>query len=150
MAFDRSNSADLLALKNEMADDPINMDYAAAAGETQIALSKLNSPAENVGGGSINRPTEELDIPDIAGVIDAAEFALLSEYDKDWVRMFINKPADALLKPYQGKFVSLFAQGSKTLAATLALRSKPASRAEVLFGVNTIITKLDYVAARDS
>ena len=149
MAFNINNPADLLALKNEIGLDPIGQDYAAAQGGTKIILDKLNVSGQNVGGETINRPVEELDIPDIAAVIDEAEYAALSEYDKEWVKMFIARPADEVLKPYQSKFATIFA-ASTTLTAALALRSKQASRAEVLFGVNTDISRQDWFAARDS
>jgi hypothetical protein len=148
--FNVKNPAHLTALKTEVTTDPIGQDYASAQGATQGILDKLNIPANNVGGDSINKPTEELDIPDIAGAIDAAEYALLSEYDKRWVDMFINRPVEERLKPYQAKMLSLFTNGSVTRTAILGLRSKPASRAEVLFGVNTVISRDDWIQARES
>ena len=153
MAFDRDNPTDLATLKNEVSGDPAAMDYAgkAAGGQnTDDLLRMLNTASENVGGENINRPTEELDIPDLAEVIDSSEYAALSEYDKEWVKMFIDRPAAELLKPYQAKFLAIFGAGSATRTAALALRSKPATRAEVLFGVNTVISRQDWFAARDS
>lgn len=149
MAFDRTNATHLAALKAEVNDDPTGMSY-DPTGPTAALLSKLNDPAENVGDDTINRPTEELDIPDVAGAIDAAEYAALSDYDQAWVRMFINRPVEEMLRPYQPKFLSLFGGGSTTRTAVLALREKDASRAEVLFGVNTVIGRDDWFAARDS
>ena len=70
MSFNRNDPADLLTLKTEVNTDPTAMDY-AAAGNTSALLKKLNDPAENVSGDTINRPTEELDVPDIAAAIDA-------------------------------------------------------------------------------
>lgn len=150
MAFNRENPTHLATLKTEVNADPTGMDYAAAQGETKVILAKLNDPDLNVGNDTINRPTEELDIPDIAAVIDETEYASLSEFDKIWVQMLINQPADVMLKPFQSKFVEVFPNGSATLTAVLALRQKDASRAEVLFGVNTEISKQDWFAARDS
>lgn len=150
MAFNIKKPADLATLKAEINTDPAGMGYSAVRGETKKTLDKLNFASNNVGTDSINRPTEEIDIPDIAGVIDPVEFAALSEYDKEWVKMFINQPFDAALKPFQAKFLAIFKAGTKTRAAAMGLRSKPASRAEVLFGVNTVLTREDYFAARDS
>ena len=146
--FDRTNPAHLAALKSEIETDPIGMSYDINGGTFEL-LQLLNLPENNVGNDTINRPTEELDIPDIAGVINASEFAALSSYDQQWVIMFINRPADEMLRPYQPKFLQLFGAGSATRAAVLALRSKDASRAEVLFGVNTAISREDWIAARD-
>ena len=117
---------------------------------SSVILGKLNDPAQNVGSPTINRPTEDLDVPEIAEVIYPAEYSALAEYDKEWVRMFIGRPENAPLKPYQGKFTSVFPGGSVTLTAVLALRVKPASRAEILFGVNTVISRPDYAAMRNS
>jgi hypothetical protein len=150
MAFDKTDPADLLALKNEVNLDPTGQDYASAGGATQPILTLLNDPEANVSNDTINRPTEELDIPDIAEVIDPGEYGALGEYDQEWVKMFINRPAEETLRPYQGKFLSIFGAASATRAAALALRQKDASRAEVLFGVNTVITRADWIAARES
>jgi len=150
MAFDRTDAADLAALKSEVTNDPTGMDYAAVSGQTKPLLELLNDPDKNISNDTINRPTEELDIPDIAAVIDEDEFAALSEYDKVWVTMFINRPAEEMLKPFQSKFLEVFPNGSTTRTAALALREKDASRAEVLFGVNTVISREDWFAARDS
>ncbi len=149
MAFDRTNPAHLALLKSEEADDPIGMGY-LHDGADQFLLNQFNFPSLNVGGESINRPTEDLDVPEIAGVIDGAEYDALSAYDKLWVGMLINRAESVKLKPFQTKFMLIFPGGSATLTAVLALRSKLASRAEVLFGVNTNIRAGGWHKARDS
>lgn len=150
MAFDRTDPADLLALKNEVNTDPNGQGYAAVIDSTGELLKLLNDPVLNQGSPTINRPTEELDIPEIAAVIDEGEYAALGEYDKVWVQMFINQASDVRLKPFQSKFLEVFAIDSATTIAALALREKPASRAEIVFGVNTVIVREDWLAARDS
>ena len=144
MAFDQTDPADLAELKTEWE----NPRYAAVLGETQNLLDLTNLPENNPGGESINRPTEELDISDIAAVIDTAEYAALAEYNKSWVRMFISRPDDVKLKPYQTKFTQIFPPGTATLTGALALRAKLAGRAEVLWGVNTKITRSDFHEVR--
>ena len=79
-----------------------------------------------------------------------SEYAALLEYDKEWVKMFINRPADEPLKPHQAKFFVLFGNPSVTRTAMLALISKPASRAAIISHVNTVISRDDWIAARDS
>lgn len=150
MAFDRTDPADLAALKSEVNTDPIAMGYAPVVEQTALLLDKLNLAANNVGGDTINKPTEELSIPEVAEIIDATEYDALSAYDKVWVEMFINRARETALSDYQGKFLSVFGAGSATRTAALALRAKAASRAEVLFGVNTVISRQDWIAARDS
>lgn len=146
IVFDRENPADLAALKAEIQTDPLLLGYSSAT-TTQGILDIINdqTPAYPV-----TIPTEDLDIPDVAAVIDPGEFSALGEYDKQWVIMFINQPAEVPLKPLQAKFLSLFGPGSNTRTAVLALRDTTGSRAEVLFGKGTIITRSDYIAARDS
>ena len=139
MAFDNTDPVQVLELKAEWE----NPRYAAFLKQTRKLLDLTNLPENNPGGESINKPTEELDISDIAAIIDPIEYAALSDYDQSWVRMFISRPEDVRLKPYQAKFQQVFAS-SVTLTAALALRSKPAGRAEVLWGVNTIITQADF------
>lgn len=150
MAFNRTDPTDLTTLKNEVNTDPNAQGYAAVIDSTGEILKLLNDPALNQGSPTINRPTEELDVPEIAGVIDGNEYAALGEYDKEWVKMFINQASDVTLKPFQSKFLEVFAIDSNTTIAALALRAKPASRAEIVFGVNTIIGREDWLAARDS
>ncbi len=146
MAFDQTDPADLAALISEWDDDPLGIGYPAVREETQKMLDLTNKVENNPGGESIDRPTEELDISDIAAVIDTTEYAALEEYNKSWVRMFISRPDDVKLKPYQTKFIQIFPPGTLTLTGALALRPKLATRAEVLWGVNTKITKSDWSA----
>lgn len=150
MAFDNTNPTDLAALKSEYINDPEAIGYAAANGTTKVILSLLNDAANNATGATVNKPSEELDIPEIAAVIDSTEYDALSAFDKEWVKMFINKPAEEMLKPYRAKFLEIFGNGTATRTAVLALRRKSASRAEELFGVNTVITRHDLILAREN
>lgn len=160
MAFDITSPADLALLRSEEADDPIGMGYKKMVkptgtpprhnGDMGDLLRRFNNPSMNVGGETANRQVEELDISDIAAVIDATEYNVLSDYDQEWVKMFINRPEDSPLKPYRDKFLQLFAGGSVTRVAVLALRSRLASRVEVLFEVNTVITPGDWIAVENS
>ena len=149
MGFDRTNSADLAALKTEVEANPAGMAY-VTPGPTAPLVAILNDPESNVTNATVQRPTEELDIPEIAGVIDSTEYAALDSYGQRWVQMFIGRAADVVLRPYQSKFLELFGDGSATRTAAIALRTKDASRAEELFGVNTVISREDWIAARDS
>jgi len=147
MSFDRTNQAHLTALRSEVFTDPIGMGY-VANGPTAALLDLLNNPSKNVGGQTINRPVDELQIPELSAVIDPTEYSALSAYDKEWVKMFITRPSDEQLKMYQAKILQLFNAQSTTRAAFLALRVKAASRAEILFGVNTVISGPDWFMAR--
>ena len=143
MPFDQSNAADLTALKTEVETDPSGRGYIAQAGNTFQQVDLLN---EDIGA-AVTVPTEDLNIPDIAAVIDATEYGALSDYDKEWVKMFINQPVEIGLKQFQAKFLSLFGNGSATRTAALALKDKTGSRAEELFGAGTRITRGDLLEA---
>ena len=149
MAFDNTDPIQLAALNSEVTEDPIGIGYSAVINNTRAVLEKLNDPAQNVGGETINRPIEELTISEVAGVIDSVEYDALSAYDKEWVKMFITRPLGENLTLYQTKFLALFGPASDTRNAANALRVKNASRAEILFGVNTFISRVDWVTARD-
>ena len=147
MAFNPELSADLLALKTRVMTDPDSVGYGAVLNDTAALLDLLNNPTKNTTGGTVDTPVEALDILDLAAVIVPSEYALLSDFDKEWVKMFINRPVDERLKPYQAKIQSVFA-GTATLTAMLALRTRPSSQAEDEFGVGTVITRKHLVAAR--
>ena len=138
----------LVALKSELTTDPTGMGY-NTAGDTNAVLAQLNLPVHNVGGESIDRPTDEIGIFEIAAIIDNVEYAALDEYNKDWVRAFISRGPSEQLKPYQSKFLQVFDSESTTRTAALELRAKLASRAEILFGVNTQITRQNLIDARN-
>ena len=142
--FDRSNSSDLTALKNEILNDPNSLGYNPSLG-TQTVLDLINAKSA-----SITAPIDSLTVSDISTAVDSGEFALTSEYDKEFVKMFINKPEDTTLEPYRDKLVSIFPNGSATFTAIQAKRSITGSRAEQLFGLGTVINRQDFLAARDS
>lgn len=147
MAFDSTNPADLLALKTEVTTDPIGMGYDPAAPTAQI-LKLLNDPASNVGGDTANRPF------DAAAMMDALD---PSDFDAqqtvtgapNYVHTLVELAAFNDITPYKAKFRSLFAGNSATVVA-LDAQTVALSRAEVLFGQGTNITRDDWIAARDS
>ncbi len=151
MAFDRTNPADLLALKNEQATDPIGMGYAAVDGQTQKTLDLFNVPDLNV---KSPRPTTGqrltvsilLDIPELAVDLDHNQ---VSEGDKIFITSFMNRDFDADIERWRAQITEALRSQSDTVTALNAL-IRDMSRAEVLFGVETVISKQDWIAARDS
>ena len=89
-------------------------------------------------------------ISEVSVVINSAEFSALTEFQKIWVEMFINRSDGTSIKDYKAGFLSIFLGDSATRAAAAALQQKDASRAEELFGVNTVITRNDFIQARES
>jgi hypothetical protein len=149
MAFDRTDPADLAALKSEVETDPIAMGYAAVVGNTSQLLKLLNDPSNNVGGEAAARvftpaamldaldPTE-LDANNTEGAAPQYTVALIAHYQ-----------TELDIASYKQKWRAMFAANSATVAA-LDAQTQALSRAEVLFGQGTVITKNDWFAARDS
>lgn len=147
MAFDRTNSTHLAALKNEVNTDPISMGY-DPTGPTRTILKLLNDPANNIGGEIVTRPF------DVLAMIDALEPA---DYDAPqtvvgaatYVHTLVELGAYNSIEPYKAKFRGLFAANSDTVTA-LDAQTIAISRAEVLFGQGTEISREDWTTARDS
>jgi len=150
--FNVNSQANLQVLKTEITTDPIGMGYVLTANDdaTYRITRKLNRPNKNIGGESINRKIRDLTILEVADVIAQADYAGLNAYNKQWIQMFINRPTDESIRSYRVKLRQLFSPTSPTFLAIKALLPKPASRAEVLFGLNTIITNNDVNKSRQS
>lgn len=147
MAFIRTNAADLLSLKTEVTTDPIGMGYNPAGG-TNAILKLLNDADSNIGGettGIILTPKKLLDVivvPDFSG-------NGVTDGERRYLEVFMNKPSDEDIESHREKIRQTFKTNSSTVAALDAL-VRPLSRAEVLFGENTVINRDDWIAARDS
>lgn len=150
MAFDKTNPADLAALKTEVNTDPIGMGYAAVVDQTNQLLKLLNDPASNVGGETSTRP---FDASALLDALDPTEFDAqqTNAGAGDYALMLINSAGGqgVDIEAYKTKFRSMFAAQSATVAA-LDAQNITLSRAEVLFGQGTAISRTDWFAARDS
>lgn len=151
MAFDNTNSADLLALKNEVNLDPIGMGYASAAG-TPPLLKLLNGPTDNVGGETVGADfTADL----VMKVIDSDDITIgakFSEGNARWLDYLMNSAsAISNFADFESRFRAIFTDNPVTQTIqNLDAELKAISRAEVLFGIDTTISKADWLAARDS
>jgi hypothetical protein len=148
MAFDRNDSADLLALKNEINLDPIGMGYVSVIDSTNLLLKLINNSANNVGGETVaKRLTPEL----LLDVLVVDDFAgnQVTDGERRFLEVFLNKERTEDIEKYREKIRQTFKTNSATVVALDAL-VRPLSRAEVLFGENTVIFREDWVAARDS
>ena len=149
MAFDRNDPADLLALKTEVNTDPIGMGYAAVVEQTQQLLKLLNDPANNVGGDTASRIFE---VDSMMDALDPTDFeapqtgANAAEYV---IQLIAYGGQIGSIVGFETKFRSMFAVNSGTIVA-LDAQNVTLSRAEVLFGQGTVITRDDWIAARDS
>ncbi len=151
MAFDVTNPSDLAALKDEVILDPVGVGY-DVNGPTRDIVFLLNDADSNPTSATVTKPVEDLQISDVAFAIVTTEYGGLDEYYKEWVKSFIAMDEDAELAPHVSMFLKVFTNGNapQTRAAITAARQKDASRAEELFGVNTVLTEEDWFAARDS
>ena len=144
MSFDKENPAHLAVLKAEEATDPIGMGY-AAANNTNATLNLFNDSDNNVGGEVADR------VFDVSAMLDALEPAdfdaqQTSDHASQYTNSLINYGS---IVNYKVKWRGLFAGNSATVTA-LDAQTSPLSRAEVLFGQGTVISKSDWFAARDS
>lgn len=148
MAFDRTDQADLTALKTEVETDPIGMGYAAVVTVTAQLLKLLNDPANNVGGDTASRP---FDVSAMLDALDPADFDAQQTVAgaPSYVHVLVERGNFNDITPYKTKFRSLFAGNSATVIA-LDAQNVALSRAEVLFGQGTVISREDWFAARDS
>lgn len=145
--FDKTNAADLLALKNEVNNDPISMGFAAVDGQTQKTLGLLNDPDNNIGGETVN---VELTAEVLLDVIDPVDFASnqVDQGERDWIKMLFDYAArGGQIEKYRAKLKAVFQANSQTITNIDALL-RPLSRAEVLFGPNTSISRLRFGMAQ--
>ena len=144
MSFDQNNPVHLAALQTEESADPIGMGY-AAANNTNGTLNLFNDSDNNVGGETANR------IFDSAAMLDALE---PTEFEAQQTSAGAAEYTSTLaaygnIENYKVKWRGMFAANSDTVVA-LDAQTSPLSRAEVLFGQGTVISKSDWITARDS
>ena len=148
MPFDRNDSADLAALQSEITGDPAAMGYTAVVDNTSRLLKLLNDPANNTGGETTG---QELTAALLLSVIDTSDFASnqVDQGERDWLKMVFEYALQGQdIEPFRAKITGIFQNNSTTNQAIAAL-TRPLSRAEVLFGAGTAITRTDWIAARE-
>jgi hypothetical protein len=139
------NTADYQALKTEITTDPKTLGY---AGKSDYDVSVLmNTPGAS--GETLFKsytPTE-----DLVACIVRAEFDALAAAGKTYLQMVFQahkvKTGDATLRTQLG---TLFAVGTATRTNLTNAASRPASRAEILFGENSYVSDQDIAIARNS
>lgn len=152
MAFDRNSNTDKQKLSDEESIDPAGMGYSVVAGQTKNTLDLFNLAANNVGGEDIDETlTSDLLLQSIEPV-DLTISNKFTQGQSDWLMMLLaaSQGLEADLSTNRNKIVELFNQTPPipTYTALVALK-RLISRAEVLFGVGTVISRDDWFAARD-
>lgn len=154
MSFDRTNAADLASLKDEVINDPGNLGYAAVQAETAKLLDLLNLPESNTNpADQVGIPFDEYPLVDVIDEIVNAEYNGLNEREKVIVNGIINAGIcypDLKFGHIKKSFKKAFGVDSTTWANVKDDRQRQASRAEILFGRDTVIGRDDWFAARDS
>ena len=139
MSFDITNDLHLQELQSEVNVDPIGMGYAALPStDTKKLLEALNESSSNVGGetaGAIFNHATLLATWEPKGVLNEM---------LPWIESLVKDPGD--ISSYEAKYRADCGTLSLTALDAVTL---PQSRAEVLWGQGTIITKDDWFAARD-
>lgn len=144
-SFDPTSNADLLTVQNEVTNDPTGRGYAAAAGDQGRIVELLNEKTAT----TVTRPVDDIDVSEVAAIIENTDYAALSEYDKEWVKMLITRPTGVSLKVFKSKFLAIFS-GTSTETAAQGLQQVAGSRMEILFEYGDVITREDWHAARQA
>ena len=150
MSFDRNDPANLLALKTEVNTDPIGMGY-AGVNNTAAILKLLNAPANNVGGETAAAPftVENMLVALVPTELDAQQ---TNAGAGDYINALVTAGGQfggVDIEQFKTDFRAMFAGNSATVAA-LDAQTAALSRAEVLFGQGTSLSRDDWIAARDS
>lgn len=131
------------ALLTEITTDPRTLGYAGKS-DSQIA-DLLNTPgasAETI----FKAYTDTADV--VAGIV-RTEWNSLAAQEKQFLDLLCGSPklktGDANLRT---SMAGIFANGTTSRANLIAAASKPAARAEVLFGEGTTVSHLDVARAR--
>lgn len=152
MSFDKTNTVDLIALRDEELNDPLSMGYGVVTGITRKTLDLFNNPLKNVGLEETNaKLTSELLLASIEPD-DLTIDAKFTQGSSDWLNMLLaaSEGLTADLTVNRDKILALFNETPQTTTYTnLAALKRRLSRVEVLFGEGTVISKTDWVAARD-
>lgn len=159
MSFDRNDPDDLLSLKTEVNTDPLGLGYAAVIDSTNELLGLLN--------GKEHSPTFIVSKPNISSALvrgtatfDAYDNLLADE--QEWLRWMTGSngfneenivvTADLRARLTGPGSASIWAVADRVEMnqAMLDLIDVPGSRAEVLYDYGTVISRDDWIAARDS
>lgn len=148
MAFDINDPADLLALKNEVNNDPLSLGYNPDANVNTL-LRLLNEADNNTGGETANQKlTPRILLNQV--VLSDYDSNQVTDGERRYIEAFFNRQnLDEEIEEFRSKIRDAFKINSTTVANIDAL-VRPLSRAEVLFGAETVISKADWIAARDS
>lgn len=135
---------DLVALRAELTNDPAGMGYAPFLAEG--AFTPIVSLLNGAKSGSLLRGL--VAAWEIAGSIERTEWAAITAADRAYIQMLLSAGSvNVASQRVQDAFANAFGVGSATRAALVALLRQPGTRAEILFGLGTVVTADDVARA---
>lgn len=131
---------ELLILKGELQNDPLNLGLTTAVEDDAANADKLNEIRDSIRVFRASVPSDDILIP-----VD--EWNGLSAGQQSW---WNNQTADGSVKPavIESEFHKLFASGTASRASFDEVAKEPASRARQLFERYVHITPSDVANAR--
>jgi len=161
MSFDRTNPDDLLALKNEVTLDPLTLGYVPDITQEGV-LDVINLTRQTI---TVSKPAISAAVVRSAVTLEAYDNLLADR--QEWLRWItgsngVNEESLIVTQDLRDRLTGVLGgsvTGDSIWAAAdedimepimLALIDIDGSRAEQLFGFGTIISRDDWLAARDS
>ena len=131
-------AVDLAALRTELQNDPTALGYAAhVASGSDVDLAALLNAARS--GITVFRGL--IQSYEIINATDPTEWSALGSAEKQRYQTLTGAGrVDTANANVRAAFLAMFANGTATRAALVALASRTASRAEQLFGADTTIS----------
>lgn len=134
---------DYQILKTEIINDPASLGYAGSL-DKQVAnlLNKKGLSGETI-------DNDILESYKIVNAIDATEWEALIDIERERLNLILSTgKVDISNVNIKLQIGEMFGAGTDTRAALLALTTRPASRAEILFGNGVSVSLLDVHIAR--
>lgn len=150
--FDRNDVTQVQNLKSEIVNDPLALGYIASSDSWPMFSPLLNDPKVNTGGEvSESKKLTGYDFLE-AVITDAVEYAVVvnNSAKEAFVNFIFNFKDQRVPFRLRSKIMLLFNEikAPNIRAAIITVSSSRISRAEVLFGEDTVITLDDVRTAR--
>jgi hypothetical protein len=154
MSFSADNPTHLQELKDEITNDPLALGYAAVLTETPLLLALLNdkNPAYIV-----SKP--KISAAEVRAAVTYDAYNNLAIDEQEWLRWItgsngVNEESlvvtpDLRLQLTSGSTFWAVSNRTEMQAAMLAIIDVPGSRAEVLWGFGSTISRAAWFTARD-
>jgi len=140
---------DLAALKAELTNDPARLGYSGDTDPSNLTTAHADADLLNSLATSRTLPVDTVLTASVLAAVPIAELKALAAADREIFRLYVQTGElpvnDANVV---GAFLDLFGPGTEARANLNALRTRPASRAEELFGEGVEVFYYDVGQAR--